>query len=201
MNFDTYVYSLQSGYREPEMRKAFRHAVPLRTIVIYCCDPRAAEVPVALAKTWPGEVYPGELVFDAAGNKIGSTATIFPVVVAGGRAIDALRSITIGQHLFGVQNIVVAHHTYCGTTSYTPGGLIESFQDEQGVDLSTVYETESLAIHDFESSLQHDVSLLRASKGIPKTVNIFGYLFDIHTDGFTLVVQSVPAEHSSGSRA
>lgn len=189
MNFDNYVYSLQPGYREPDMRRAFRHAVPLRTIVIYCYDPRTAAIPVKLAKTWPDEVYPGELVFNSAGNKIGSTATIFPVVVAGGRTIDALRSITIGQHLFGVQNIVVAHHTCCGTTSYTPSGLIEAFQTEQGVDLSTVYEPESLAIHDFESSLQHDVSLLRASEGIPHTVNIFGYLLNIHTDEFALLVE------------
>jgi hypothetical protein len=35
----------------------------------------------------------------------------------------------------------------------------------------------------------HDVKLVRASKGIPKAVNIFGYLFNIETDEFTLVVE------------
>jgi carbonic anhydrase len=187
--FDGFVYSQSPGYNEPNMRAAFKNAVPLRTIVIFCYDPRAAQIPFELAKIWPDEIYPGELVFDKNGNKDGSTATIFPIVVAGGRAVDALRSITIGQHLFGVQNIVVAHHTFCGTSSFTANGLIEAYQDEQGADLSKVYEKDSLAISHFRSSLQHDVDLLRASAGVPKTVNIYGYLFNIDTNEFTLVVK------------
>jgi carbonic anhydrase len=133
--FDGFVYSQSPGYNEPNMRAAFKNAVPLRTIVICCYDPRAVQIPFELAKILPDEIYPGELVCDKNGNKVGSTATIFPIVVAGGRAVDALRSITIGQHLFGVQNIVVAHHTFCGTSSFTAHGLIEAYQDEQGADL------------------------------------------------------------------
>ena len=193
--FDGFVYSQSPGYNEPNMRAAFKHAVPLRTIVIFCYDPRAVQIPFELAKIWPDEVYPGELVLDRNGNKIGSTATIFPIVVAGGRAIDALRSITIGQHIFGVQNIVVAHHTFCGTSSFTANGLIDAYQDEQGVDLSKVYEKDSLAISHFRSSLQHDVNLLRASAGVPKTVNIYGYLFNIDTNEFTLVVKDTQDGH------
>ena len=187
--FDEYVYSLTPGYNEQNVRTAFKNAVPLRTIVMFCYDPRAAQIPFVLARVWPDEIYPGELVFDKAGNKVGSTATIFPIVVAGGRAIDALRSITIGHHLFGVQNIVVAHHTFCGTTSFTADGLIDAFQAEQGTDISTAYEKDSLAIHDFRSSLKHDVNLVRASAGVPRTLNIYGYLFNIDTDEFTLVVE------------
>jgi len=190
-DFRRFVYSQQPGYNEPQVRSAFKGAVPLRTIVIFCYDPRAAQIPFALAKLWPDEVYPGELVFDQAGNKVGSTATIFPVVVAGGRAADALRSITIGQHLFGVENIVVAHHTFCGTSSFTADGLIKAFEAEQGVPISNTYEKPSLAIEDFRSSLKHDVDLLRASPGVPKTANIYGYLFNIDTDEFTLVVEDL----------
>jgi carbonic anhydrase len=152
-DFDQYVFSLAPGYNEPKIREAFHNAVPLRTIVTYCYDPRAAEVPVELAKIWPDEVYPGKLVLDKAGNKVGSTATIFPIVTAGGRAIDALRSILIGQHLFGLQNIVVVHHTYCGTTSFTAGGLIEAIRVEQGADVARICDKQSLAIHEFHSSL------------------------------------------------
>ena len=35
----------QPGFVEPEMRKAFRRAVPLRTVVVYCYDPRAVSIP------------------------------------------------------------------------------------------------------------------------------------------------------------
>ena len=196
-DFTRYVYSLREGYNEPQTRKAFHHAVPLRTIVIYCYDPRAVAIPTALAAIWPDEVYPGELVLDEAGSKIGSTATIFPIVVAGGRAVDALRSISIGQHLFGVQNIVVVHHTNCGTTSFTRNGLIDAFKAEQGVDLADVYEKDSLAINDFGHSLRHDVDLLRASPGVPKSATIFGLVYNIDTDQFTQLIQDRTSSQES----
>ncbi len=99
-NFDAYAFSKQPGYDEPSVRKEFAKAVPLRTVVIYCYDPRAVDIPEAVAREF-GEVYPGDIVTDAQGNKVASTTTLFDVVVAGGRAIDALRSITVAQHLFG----------------------------------------------------------------------------------------------------
>jgi carbonic anhydrase len=134
-------------------------------------------------------VYPGEIIQDKQGKKIASTTTIFAVVVAAGRAIDALRSMTVAQHLFGIENIVVVHHTYCGATSFTPEGLIEAFHDEQGVDISSLYDRCDIAIADYEASLKRDTRLLRESKGTPKHVNIYGYLFDIDTESLTLIVE------------
>ena len=189
MEIDSYVFSKQPGFVEPEMRKAFKQAVPLRTIVIYCYDPRAVAVPEAVARAIPGEVYPGEILRDGNGRKVASTTTIFPVVVAGGRAVDALRSITVAQHLFGIENIVVVHHTYCGATSFTPEGLVSAFSAEQGVDISALYPRENIAIADYRSSLERDVRLLRESKGTPKRVNIYGYLFNIDDEALTLVVE------------
>jgi carbonic anhydrase len=189
MDFNTFTFSKQPGFVETEMRKAFKRAVPLRTVAVYCYDPRAVNIPHAVAKAMPGEVYPGEIVKDDVGKKIASTTTIFPVVVAGGRAVDALRSITVAQHLFGIENIVVVHHTYCGATSFTPEGLIKAFNSEQGVDISALYDRGNIAISDFESSLKRDTRLLRESKGTPKNVNIYGYLFDIDTEALTLIVE------------
>jgi carbonic anhydrase len=189
MEFDTYAFSKQPGFIETEMRKAFKQAVPLRTVVVYCYDPRAVNIPHAVAKALPGEVYPGEIVRDERGRKIASTTTIFPVVVAGGRAVDALRSITVAQHLFGISNIVVVHHTYCGATSFTPEGLIKAFHAEQDVDISGLYDRCNIAIADYESSLQRDTRLFREWKGTPKKVSIYGYLFDIDTEALTLIVE------------
>jgi carbonic anhydrase len=171
------------------MRKTFKQAVPLRTVVVHCYDPRAVNIPYAVAKAMPGEVYPGEIVFDSDGKKAASTTTIFPVVVAGGRAVDALRSITVAQHLFGIENIVVVHHTYCGATSFTPDGLFNAFRREQGADISGLYERSNIAIEDYETSLKRDARLIRESRGTPKKVNIFGYLFNIDTDELTLIVE------------
>src|ERR1043165_5355331 len=136
MNFDTYAFSKQSGFVEAQMREAFKQAVPLRTVAIYCYDPRAVNIPHALATVMPGEVYPGQIVGDGHGKKVASTTTIFPVVIAGGRAVDALRSITVAQHLFGIENIVVVHHSHCGATTFTADGIIGAYRNEHGVDIT-----------------------------------------------------------------
>lgn len=188
MNFDIYSFSKQPGFVEPEMRKAFKQAVPLRTIVVYCYDPRAVNIPAAVAKAIPGEVYPGEIILDKEGRKVASTTTIFPVIVAGGRAVDALRSITVAQHLFGIENIVVVHHTYCGATSFTPEGIISAFAKEHETDISTLYARDNIAISDYKSSLLRDTGLIRQSKGTPRNVNIYGYLYDIDHETLTLVI-------------
>jgi len=187
-NLDAYVFSKQPGYHEPTVRKAFAKAIPLRTVVIYCYDPRATDTPAAVAREF-GEVYPGDIITDAQGNKVGSTTSLFEVVVAGGRAIDALRSITVAQHLFGIKNIVIVHHTHCGATSFTADGIIDAYKHEHDTDISALYERESIAISDFVTSLKHDTRLVRESKGTPQHVNIYGYLFNIDTNELSLVVE------------
>jgi carbonic anhydrase len=187
-DFDTFAFSKQPGYQELAVRKEFAKAVPLKTVVIYCYDPRAVGIPEAVAKEF-GEVYPGDIVTDAQGNKVASTTSIFEVVVAGGRAVDALRSITVAQHLFGIENIVVVHHTHCGATSFTSDGIIDAYQHEHDADISGLYERESICISDYVTSLKHDTRLVRESQGTPKHVSIFGYVYDIDTSELSLVVK------------
>jgi carbonic anhydrase len=187
-NFDAYVFSKQPGYLEPTVRKEFAKAVPLRTIVIYCFDPRAVGIPAAVSRQL-GEVYPGDIITDSQGKKVASTTTLFEIVVAGGRAIDALRSITVAQHLFGIKNVVVVHHTYCGATTFTPNGIIGAYKNEHHTDISDLYEHASISISHYASSLGHDVRLVRESKGTPKHVNIYGYVYNIDTDELSLLVE------------
>ncbi|MEA3242696.1 MAG: carbonic anhydrase [Pseudomonadota bacterium] len=197
-NFDAYAFSKQPDYHEPTIRKAFAKAVPLRTVVIYCYDPRAVGIPDAVAKEF-GEVYPGDIITDAQGNKIASTTSLFEVVVAGGRAIDALRSITVAQHLFGIKNIVIVHHTHCGATSFTANGIIDAHKHENGKDISNLYERESICISDYVSSLEHDTCLMRNSDGTPSHVNIYGCVYDIDTHELSRVVEDVRAgSHAHG---
>ncbi len=187
-NFDDYAFSKQLAYHEPTVRQEFAKAIPLRTVVIYCYDPRATDIPVAVAREF-GEVYPGDIITDAQGNKVASTTTLFEVVVAGGRAIDALRSITVAQHLFGIQNIVIVHHTHCGATSFTADGIIDAYNHEHDTDISKLYEPESISISDYATSLNHDTRLVRESKGTPQHVNIYGYLYNIDTHELSRVVK------------
>jgi carbonic anhydrase len=137
-----------------------------------------------------GDVYPASIITDERGKKVASTATQFPVVVAGGRAIDALRSITVAQHLFGIENVAIVHHTYCGATSFTADGIIDAYRREQGADISRLYPRDSICIGDYVSSLEHDVRLMRASDGTPRHATVYGFVYDIDTGELSLVVEN-----------
>jgi carbonic anhydrase len=189
--FERYAFSAQPSFNEAATREAFSHAVPLKTLVIFCYDPRAAEIPNAVAKLFGDEVFPGEIIRDAAGNRVASSTTIFPVIVAGGRAVDALRSISVAQHLFGIQNIVVVHHSHCGATTFTADGIINAYRHEHHLDISNLYQRSNICITDYEASLKHDTALVRAHDGTPRHVDIFGYFYDIDTGELTEIVRDI----------
>jgi hypothetical protein len=102
--------------------------------------------------------------------------------------VDALRSIAVAQHLFGIQNIVVVHHSHCGATTFTAGGIVDAFKNEHHADISDLYDRGSICIDDYEASLKYDTALVRSHAGTPKHVNIFGYFYDIDTGVLTEVV-------------
>lgn len=188
-DFHKYVFSAQPDFVEAETRRAFAKLMPLKTIVIYCFDPRAAGIPDAIAEEF-GETYPGAVVHDADGKEIGADTSMLTVVVAGGRAIDALRSVTVGQHLLGVENIVVVHHTHCGATSYTEDGIVQAFSREHGRDIAGLYPSDSVCITDHEAALDHDVRLLREAAGTPPHAKIFGYMYDIESGALTRLAEA-----------
>jgi carbonic anhydrase len=187
--FDRYAFSAAPSFDEAATRQAFARAVPLRTLVIYCYDPRAAEIPNAVAKLFGDEIFPGQVIRDAAGKRVASSTTVFPVIVAGGRAVDALRSITVAQHLFGLRNIVVVHHSHCGATTFTADGIIRAWKHEHDADIAALYDRGSICIEDYEASLQRDTALIRSHPGTPKHANIFGYFYDIDSGTLTEVVR------------
>src|SRR5262249_55728022 len=162
--FDVYAFSKQPHYDERAVRREFAKAVPLRTVVVYCYDPRAVGIPAAVAKE-VGEVFPGAIVRDDAGKEVASTPTLFEGRDAGGRAIDALRWVTVAHHLFGTERVVIVHPTYCGATSFTADGIIDAYAREQGTDIGSLYPRDSICITDYVSSLTQDVRLTRMSAG------------------------------------
>jgi len=197
-NFDAYAFSKQPGYHEPTARREFARAVPLRTVVVTCFDPRAAGVPAAVANRL-GDRFPGEIVRAADGRKVASTTTLFPVLVAGGRAIDALRSIAVAQHLFSFENVVVVHHTWCGATSFTAEGIIDAYAREHGRDIAALSDRASLCIRDYRSSLEHDVRLVRMSPATPPHVNVYGYVYDIDAESLTLMIEDKGRSRSAAA--
>jgi carbonic anhydrase len=190
--FSDYEYRKQPGFD----MKAFdgaNQAIPMKTLVIHCFDPRAVEIPKAVAEHFGDEVYPGEIITDENGNRVGSTQTLFAATNAGGRAAFALQSVAAMDYLFHVKNVVVVHHSFCGTTTLTPELMVEKFKNRHHADISRLFDHDSLAIMDFEESLNYDIKLLRESPAVPKRVNLYGFFYEISSGKLTEVVRDVPA--------
>lgn len=173
--------------------QGFSHFIPMKTIVIHCFDPRASEIPKAVADHFGDEVYPGENILDQDGNRVGHTRTLFVVANAGGRALAALQSVATMDYLFQVQKVAVVHHSFCGATSFLPETLVDDFHDHHHADIAPLFEHDSLAITNFEDSLNHDVALLRASPAVPKKIKLYGFFYEMNSGKLTEVVKDIPA--------
>ena len=189
--FSEYEYRKQPGFDMNAFAGA-NQAIPMKTLVIHCVDPRASEIPKAVAKYLGDEVYPGEIVSDDKGNHVGSTRTLFVATNAGGRAAFALETVAAMDYIFDVKNVVVVHHSFCGTTTLTPELVVEEFHDHHHADISTLFDHDSIAIMDFEESLRYDIRLLRSSPAVPKEVKLYGFFYEISSGKLTEVVRDIP---------
>jgi carbonic anhydrase len=190
--FSEFEFRTQPWFDQSKFQ-GFNQLIPMKTIVIYCFDPRAAEIPQAVAKHFRDEVYPGENILDEAGNRIGSTRTLFTLTNAGGRALGALQSIATMDYLFNYQNVVVVHHSFCGATALTPEVLINKFRDQHHTDISMLFDHDSLSIPHFEDSIKYDIELLRSSPAVPKRIKLYGFFYEINSGKLTEVAQDIPA--------
>ncbi len=190
--FSNYEYRKQPGFDMNTFEGA-NQAIPMKTLVIHCFDPRAVEIPQAVAEYFGDEVYPGEIITDENGTRVGSTRTLFVETNAGGRAAFALESVAAMDYIFHVKNVAVVHHSFCGTTTLTPELMVEEFKDHHHADISTLFDHDSLAIMDFEESLNYDIKLLRSSPAVPKHVKLYGFFYEISSGKLTEVVRDIPA--------
>jgi carbonic anhydrase len=190
--FSGYEYRKQAGFDMNTFEGANQN-IPMKTLVIHCLDPRAVEIPKAVAEYLGDEVYPGENVIDKNGTKVGSTRTLFAATNAGGRAAFALECVAAMDYIFHVKNVAVVHHAFCGTTTLTPELMVEKFHDHYHTNISTLFDHDSLAIMDFEESLNYDIELLRSSPAVPKHVKLYGFFYEISSGKLTEVVRDIPA--------
>jgi carbonic anhydrase len=191
--FSDFEYRKQPGFDMNTFEGA-NQAIPMKTLVIHCVDPRAVEIPQAVAEYFGDEVYPGEIITDKNGARVGSTRTLFVSTNAGGRAAFALECVAAMDYIFSVKNVVVVHHSFCGTTTLTPELIVEEFHDHYHADISTLFDRDSLAIMDFQESLNYDIRLLRESPAVPKHIKLYGFFYEISSGKLTEVVRDIPAQ-------
>ncbi len=114
---------------------------------------------------------------------------------AGGRASDdAIRSLVISYKLLGTREFFVIHHTNCGMQFFTNEvmrGMLASslqtaeltpqgFRDVGKGPGSTAGEyIEWLTIRDQNQAVIDDVSRIRNHPLIPKSIPVYGYVYDV----------------------
>lgn len=187
-----YEFRTQPWFDQTQFN-GFNQAIPMKTLVIHCFDPRATEIPQKVAEYFGDEVFPGENILDEAGNRIGNTRTLFAASNGGGRADQALASIAVMDYLFHIQNVVIVHHSFCGTTAFSPKIFFDKYREEHHTDISPLFDPASVSISHFEESIRYDVELLRNSPAVPKNVKLYGFFFEINSQKLTEIVRDIPA--------
>ena len=194
MDLSSFEYRTQSWF-DAENFQGFSEAIPMKTMVLHCFDPRATEIPIAVAKYFGDEVYPGEVIIDDGLGRVGHTRTLFPLVNAGGRAVDALMAIATMDYIFRdtFKKVAVVHHSFCGATTLRPEQLIDRFRNQHHSDISDLFDRDSIAIH-FDESVKHDLALLRKSPAVPKEMELFGFFYEMNSGELIEIARDIPVE-------
>lgn len=97
---------------------------------------------------------------------------------AGGRTAEAIRSLAISQHLAGISEVMVVHHTDCAL-NHDEGELRSKVEDGLG---DEVPDTEFLTFDDLKQSVRDDVQLLTDSDLLDAgSLTIRGFVYDVDT--------------------
>lgn len=128
---------------------------------------------------------------------------------AGGRASDdAIRSLVISYKLLGTREWFVIHHTDCGMETFTDEimrDLLASSLKTASVDANGWHDSgegpgstegqfiDWLTIKDQASSVTADVRRIRNHPLVPKTIPIYGYIYDVKSGKLIEVPEATAA--------
>lgn len=96
---------------------------------------------------------------------------------AGGRIVDALRSLAISQELLGTEEVAIIHHTDCGMLTFSDADIRSRFA-AKGVNADHIA---FLPFSDVEESVKADIELYKQSPLVRHDVPIRGFVFDVAT--------------------
>ncbi|MBX9962649.1 MAG: carbonic anhydrase [Burkholderiales bacterium] len=116
---------------------------------------------------------------------------------AGGRATDdAIRSLVISYKLLGTREWFVIHHTDCGMELFTDdiiAGLLEKSLETARIDEKGWHDVGAgpgsvvgryikwHTIRNLAGSVAEDVSRIRSHPLVPKSIPVYGYIYDVKT--------------------
>jgi carbonic anhydrase len=99
---------------------------------------------------------------------------------AGGRVVEALRSLAISQQLLGTREVAVIHHTDCGMLTFTDADIRAKLRKSLGANADHVA---FLAFDDVDRSVQDDLEEYAHSPLVRHDVPVRGFVYDVKTGG------------------
>jgi carbonic anhydrase len=96
---------------------------------------------------------------------------------------DAIRSLVVGAHYLGVENVAVMGHTKCGMTSPDAGGAIMKSLREQGVDEANLEGVGEWlgGFPDVVEQVRAGMAKVRNHPLLPRNLNVVGFVYDNDT--------------------
>ena len=132
---------------------------------------------------------------------------------AGGRASDdAIRSLVISHKLLGTGEWFVIHHTDCGMETFTDEimrDLLANSLETATIDEKGWHDTGAgpgsaegdfidwLTIEDNAKSVVADVQRIRCHPLVPKSIPIYGYIYDVKSGRLIEVPEAMEAGRAS----
>jgi carbonic anhydrase len=90
---------------------------------------------------------------------------------------DEIRSLTISQRLLGTREVILIHHTDCGMLTFTDDDFKAAIQKETGIKPAWAAE----AFPDLDDDVRQSIARIKASRFIPHTDSVRGFVFDVAT--------------------
>lgn len=97
---------------------------------------------------------------------------------AGGRVVEALRSLAISQELLGTEAVAVIHHTDCGMLTFTDDQIRERLNSHLGANADSIA---FLPFKDVVQSVKDDLAAYRASTIVRQDIPVRGFIYDVRT--------------------
>ncbi len=132
---------------------------------------------------------------------------------AGGRASDdAIRSLVISYKLLGTREFFVIHHTDCGMALFTNAimaDLLSRSLETATVDANGWHDigqgpgspagaaVDWLTFTDLAQSVVDDVRRIRSHPLVPRTIPVYGYIYDVRTGRLVEVPEAISAGRAS----
>jgi carbonic anhydrase len=104
---------------------------------------------------------------------------------AGGRVVDAIRSLVVSQSIIGTEEVAIIHHTQCGMATFTDAEIRQKLRAERQAIADNIA---FLPFTDLEQAIRDDITFYRQSPLLRQDIPVRGFVYEVETGRLREVV-------------